>query len=464
MSTQVQSPAVPVKRAASTEETPDLRSRIVSACTGAVLTSLLMTPFDVVKTRQQSQTLFRADPLIPAVQEWRAAHYWVPRNARQLVDSALYTYLREQGNAAPYNTMRPDKLRTNASLCLCMDPMPGRSSSGILGKNGGFFSTNVGGKNTAAIEGSRNRVTAAWHELYQDLIAPQRAAQSRLWPQSLPYSVSTIASGAADERIKGTVAGMRHIARTEGLATLWRGLSPTLVASGPSTVIYFVGYDYLRQWIGKKMMAHNSLASYEKYSSLVAGCAARTAAVTAISPIELVRTRMQASATHDFSTVMQGISAGIRKDGLGSLWRGLVPTLWRDVPFSAIYWFGYERWREEVYEPLFKYNGQNADVLSRMAVAFCSGASSGTVAAALTIPFDVAKTRRQIEQHANPKSNIVQHNSLAQIIRHIVSTEGTRGLFTGLTPRLMKVAPSCAIMISSYELGKMLLLSPSSSR
>ncbi|KAJ2558014.1 Carrier protein, mitochondrial [Coemansia sp. RSA 1933] len=413
-----------------------------------------MTPFDVVKTRQQSQTLVRADPLIPAVQEWRATHYWVPRNARQLIDSALYTYLRNQGNSQ-YNATRPDKLRTNASLCLCMDPPSSRNSStGIFGKNGGFFSSNVAG-----VEAGRNRVTAAWQELYHDLIAPPRASQSRLWPQTLPYSAST----AVDARIKGTFGGMRHIARTEGLSTLWRGLSPTLVASGPSTVIYFVGYDYLRQGIGKRMLARDGLAPYEKYSSLLAGCAARTAAVTAISPIELVRTRMQASATHDFRTVMQGISAGIRKDGLGTLWRGLVPTLWRDVPFSAIYWFGYERWRERIYEPLFEYNEQSADVFSRMTVAFCSGASSGIVAAALTIPFDVAKTRRQIEQHANPKSNIVQHNSLSQIIRHIVSTEGPRGLFTGLTPRLMKVAPSCAIMISSYELGKMLLLSPSSS-
>jgi solute carrier family 25 protein 39/40 len=27
-------------------------------------------------------------------------------------------------------------------------------------------------------------------------------------------------------------------------------------------------------------------------------------------------------------------------------------------------------------------------------------------------------------------------------------------LYVGLLPRLLKIAPSCAIMISSYELGK----------
>ena len=32
--------------------------------------------------------------------------------------------------------------------------------------------------------------------------------------------------------------------------------------------------------------------------------------------------------------------------------------------------------------------------------------------------------------------------------------EGIGALFTGLSPRIVKVAPSCALMIASYEFGK----------
>lgn len=40
------------------------------------------------------------------------------------------------------------------------------------------------------------------------------------------------------------------------------------------------------------------------------------------------------------------------------------------------------------------------------------------------------------------------------IIQRIYQQNGLKGLFTGLTPRLVKVAPACAIMIATFEHGK----------
>lgn len=42
----------------------------------------------------------------------------------------------------------------------------------------------------------------------------------------------------------------------------------------------------------------------------------------------------------------------------------------------------------------------------------------------------------------------------SQIFKQIYEQQGVRGLFTGTTPRVIRVAPSCAIMISSFEYGK----------
>lgn len=40
------------------------------------------------------------------------------------------------------------------------------------------------------------------------------------------------------------------------------------------------------------------------------------------------------------------------------------------------------------------------------------------------------------------------------MIREIYHQSGHRGLFTGLVPRVVKVVPACAIMISTFEYGK----------
>ena len=44
--------------------------------------------------------------------------------------------------------------------------------------------------------------------------------------------------------------------------------------------------------------------------------------------------------------------------------------------------------------------------------------------------------------------------SLLTVLRNVISEHGYSGLFAGLTPRVAKIAPACAIMIASYEAGK----------
>ncbi len=43
---------------------------------------------------------------------------------------------------------------------------------------------------------------------------------------------------------------------------------------------------------------------------------------------------------------------------------------------------------------------------------------------------------------------------MVETARGIVRSRGLSGLFVGLAPRIMKIAPACAIMISSYEYCK----------
>jgi solute carrier family 25 protein 39/40 len=46
---------------------------------------------------------------------------------------------------------------------------------------------------------------------------------------------------------------------------------------------------------------------------------------------------------------------------------------------------------------------------------------------------------------------------MGTIAKQILYSKGILGLFSGLAPRLLKVGPSCGIMIATYEFGKQYL-------
>lgn len=245
----------------------------------------------------------------------------------------------------------------------------------------------------------------------------------------------------APGRFTGTTNAFVQIVRNEGVRSLWSGLPPTLVMAIPATAIYFTCYDQLRD-----ILIHR-LDSVES-ASLIAGATARLGSATLISPLELIRTKMQ-SRPLSYKELTSCIQSSVAKEGWLSLWKGWGPTVLRDVPFSAMYWFNYELGRKWLCE---RYNKTEAT----FSICFASGALSGSIAALVTLPFDVVKTRRQIEVgelEVLPNSQ-KRSKSTWKIMYTIMSENGFRGLFAGLSPRLIKVAPACAIMISSYEFGK----------
>lgn len=77
----------------------------------------------------------------------------------------------------------------------------------------------------------------------------------------------------------------------------------------------------------------------------------------------------------------------------------------------------------------------------------------------MTAPFDVVKTHRQIEfgekvlYAEKPVQSLPKVGTFA-ILSKIFQVNGLRGIFAGVIPRVVKVAPACAIMITSFEYSK----------
>ncbi|KAL9107063.1 MAG: hypothetical protein Q9227_008009 [Pyrenula ochraceoflavens] len=385
--------------------------KMISATWGSVLTSLLVTPLDVVRVRLQSQA-----PPSP------------PTNPTQF---PAYT--------TNFKKLPPD-----------------------LG------------------------VTSCCRDLFWVNNAQSCMVTSSATPADAIPATSAAAECAADEAQRKTFTstfdGLRKISRNEGILTLWRGLSPTLLMAVPGNVIYFTGYDWLRY---NHLSPINQMVP-DTYAPLIAGAGARVAAGVVVSPIEMFRTRMQAtsgSGTGIFKDTLVGLYQMTQSRGYTSLWRGLTLTLWRDVPFSGIYWWGYEAFRNSFTdmrerargsvergpdrERLLRDSQVNEHHTITFLDSFAAGFASGGLAAFVTTPFDVGKTRQQTYKNAadsGVKSSTVSASEVKKLIPeelpmprflfHIFREEGISGLFKGWGPRCLKVAPACAIMISSYEVGK----------
>ncbi|CAF1228022.1 unnamed protein product [Rotaria magnacalcarata] len=320
--------------------------QIIASGSGAVLTALFMTPFDVIKVRLQSQT----------------------------------------SNAVRHFSTKSSHLPTNAMSSTLLSP-----------------------------------TTSCQHYMTHQ--------------QTIHYT--------------GTLDTLSKIIRAEGFPVLWSGLTPALCVSIPTVIIYFTSYMKAKQLLGYNELSPNPILP------VIAGASSRIFAVTAVSPFELIRTKVQSEKVL-YRQLFLLLRKSLSEEGPRILWKGLLPTIWRDIPFSMIYWFHYETFRAYLVRSKI-----NVDTYG----TFICGALAGTIAATLTTPADVAKTFRQIELGRNEKSSnsgykhcsSINSNQPAQstktlsILIHIFRAEGLKGLFTGLVPRLLKVAPACAIMITSFE-------------
>ncbi|XP_072040540.1 mitochondrial glutathione transporter SLC25A40-like [Amphiura filiformis] len=245
-------------------------------------------------------------------------------------------------------------------------------------------------------------------------------------------------------KFSGTLDGFIKIARNEGIPRLWSGLPPTLLMRIPSNVIYFTAYEEMRLLLGCNPSSRDHTYQNTLATSAASGTA-RGLSITAVSPMELIRTRMQAKAMtyRELSKVLEN---AIKCEGWLSLWKGLGPQILRDVPYAIIYWTNYEMLKTQLTHSL------NTDQPT-VAITFCAGAISGVFASIVTTPFDVVKTHKQLSVGAPTLQKAVKviHTSTWAVMRQLYGDAGFRALFVGLVPRVIKAAPASAILVTVYE-------------
>jgi len=231
-----------------------------------------------------------------------------------------------------------------------------------------------------------------------------------------------------------------RISSTEGFRALWRGVTSVIVGAGPAHAVHFGAYEAVKELCGGNEVGSD--AGNVFLATAAAGAAATIASDALMNPFDVVKQRMQIH-NSEFRSMAKCFQSVYAKEGLGAFYISYPTTLMMTVPFTAIQFSAYEQLKKFMnpsgsYSPL---------------THVTAGGIAGGIAAGLTTPLDVAKTLLQTRGTADDKQ-IRNARGMADAFRIIWQRDGFRGLWRGVSPRVVTFMPSNALSWLSYEFFK----------
>ncbi|KAF7546156.1 hypothetical protein G7046_g9379 [Stylonectria norvegica] len=242
--------------------------------------------------------------------------------------------------------------------------------------------------------------------------------------------------------------------KEEGWRGFMRGNGTNCVRIVPYSAVQFSAYGFYKRNIFESYPG----ADLSALTRLVCGGLAGITSVVFTYPLDIVRTRLsiQSASFSELGTKpekLPGMWTTLTlmyktEGGVSALYRGIIPTVAGVAPYVGLNFMVYESARTYL-TPEGEQNPNNVRKL-------LAGAIAGGVAQTCTYPFDVLRRRFQI----NTMSGMgYRYKSIPDAVRVIVSQEGVRGLYKGIVPNLLKVAPSMASSWLSFEMTRDFLVS-----
>mmetsp|Transcript_6365 Transcript_6365/g.19244 ORF Transcript_6365/g.19244 Transcript_6365/m.19244 type:complete len:315 (+) Transcript_6365:115-1059(+) len=230
------------------------------------------------------------------------------------------------------------------------------------------------------------------------------------------------------------------IVRKDRIFGLYRGVTPSLLKNTCGNGMYFL---FLRKVNALLQAEDGSVSSFGK---LIAGASARSLSAVVVCPLSVISTRFELlELATKYSGIWHAFTTIMRKEGLSGLFAGVLPTVARDAPYSALYYLFYLQLRD-LFAP---WNSDDPHSWRRSVINFTAGMSAGGAATLLTQPQDVAKTRMQASRHSLGKQD--KYATVPATVRRIFNEEGVYGFFRGGWPRFIKRCLGSAISWTIYE-------------
>lgn len=191
--------------------------------------------------------------------------------------------------------------------------------------------------------------------------------------------------------------------------------------------------------------------SYHPLSSAMAGAVATVASDAIMTPLDVVKQRMQLSVTD--GSVAACVARVHAEHGFGAFFAGFRTTLLMNVPFFAVHNTVYDAASAVLRGVDFAHGSRTADGRFSAACSAVAGGVAGAAAAAVTTPLDVVKTRLQTQGEVGAR----RYGGMRDALLAVAREEGARGLARGMVPRVLFHAPAAAVCWTTYEGCKYLM-------
>uniref|UniRef100_A0A7S2H2A9 Mitochondrial carrier protein n=2 Tax=Octactis speculum TaxID=3111310 RepID=A0A7S2H2A9_9STRA len=223
------------------------------------------------------------------------------------------------------------------------------------------------------------------------------------------------------------------------IPTLLRGITPQTVLSAPAGALQFLTMEKTKRFLNK--WGNGTHSPKRMVATNLVAMAIGTSAASAVRvPQEVLKQGIQAG---NYDNIIHAVRAHMGPGGLRRLYRGFKPTIIRDVPWNSLSYVFFKALAGLA--ALIDKEGRLADSNS---FNLFLGAISGGIAAVLTHPIDVIKTRIMT---ARVTAEYVAPPSIIGGLRAMVAKEGPGVLFLGIVPRLMFLCPLAAMVLATYE-------------
>ncbi|WWC90540.1 uncharacterized protein L201_005476 [Kwoniella dendrophila CBS 6074] len=222
----------------------------------------------------------------------------------------------------------------------------------------------------------------------------------------------------------------------------------------------------------------SSKKDLKAYHHLASGALSGLSSAIVLQPLDLLKTRLQQSSLDEDGKLVKRrrirgvVKQVLRDDGVQGLWRGTVPTLVRNVPGVAIYFYSLSSIRHRLSSipyfavtvpvpstssTLLSSTGAPTKSHSRSAIIKLSstgnlmaGAIARTSVGFILSPITVIKARFESNRYAN-------YHSIPSALASLYRTNGIRGFFQGFTATAVRDAPYAGLYLVFYEKWKDLL-------